>query len=493
MLWTPCIWSCKLPVWQGLPARQRQYPRWPASPGQLAADLDKFVEGVPCYVGEGRGKWQGQTQLFICTPTYQLLAVPSQRGDTYRVPWMKPLGLREHERLARGALLLQPVHWRIHTSFDTVPAGISNYADQVLHAWEQLQSDIETREPPLASITPAQESYLNTVGQLIEVSRRLVMDRAALEAPVGYRAVEFAAELRQTARDAYRFHLESKPPQLDQDDPLRLRGAADVRGRVLSLDGDWLTVRFETAVDREQIPEQGVLERVASDKPFKLQQEAVEMLRDGDASNPHLLPILVDSAYLPYRAPVIPPSENPPQEEAFRRSLTMPDLLLVLGPPGTGKTRTIAKIVGQHGREQRRVLVTAKTHKAVDNVLEKLPIELTTVRIGHEDRVSESTRHLLIDAQARTLQQSILRQTEAHFQALAELVSHGEQLARRLDQLAKLSDELEATETRHQAAQQRLEGTRQHLEAQHNQQRASLQASLDQQRQRLRQLELGAE
>ncbi|MEV7970652.1 AAA domain-containing protein [Sphaerisporangium sp. NPDC088356] len=50
---------------------------------------------------------------------------------------------------------------------------------------------------------------------------------------------------------------------------------------------------------------------------------------------------------------------------AFRRALAVPDMLLVLGPPGTGKTRTITEIaVACTGRGE-RVLITSHTNRAV--------------------------------------------------------------------------------------------------------------------------------
>ncbi len=70
------------------------------------------------------------------------------------------------------------------------------------------------------------------------------------------------------------------------------------------------------------------------------------------------------------------------QLKAYRMALGVQDLLLVLGPPGTGKTRTITQIarstaLGMAGvRAPARVLITSHTHRAVDNVLTRLPRDL---------------------------------------------------------------------------------------------------------------------
>ena len=164
-------------------------------------------------------------------------------------------------------------------------------------------------------------------------------------------------------------------------------------------------------------------------------------------------------------------------------------MLLVLGPPGTGKTRTIAEIVHQHGAQHRRVLVTAKTHKAVDNVLERLPAELTVVRIGHEDRVSESTRHLLIDTQARALQATLLHRTEAYSQALVHLMANMDEIERQAHQLPERFAEWETAEALWQAAQREMEATDEHIRTLYGSKMHGLKVSIEQQAGRLNHLD----
>ena len=90
------------------------------------------------------------------------------------------------------------------------------------------------------------------------------------------------------------------------------------------------------------------------------------------------------------------------QREAVRRGLGR-DLSLVLGPPGTGKTRTLAELVRQAVARGERVLVTAASHTAVDNLAERLVAAgVRLVRIGHPARVSpEMEAHTLGGGSAR--------------------------------------------------------------------------------------------
>ena len=74
------------------------------------------------------------------------------------------------------------------------------------------------------------------------------------------------------------------------------------------------------------------------------------------------------------------------------------DFAVLEGPPGSGKTTAICELIVQLLRRQKRVLLVASTHVAVDNVLERL-LEwqdaltdeeklVLPVRVGEEDRVT---------------------------------------------------------------------------------------------------------
>ena len=60
------------------------------------------------------------------------------------------------------------------------------------------------------------------------------------------------------------------------------------------------------------------------------------------------------------------------QREAFLAAVTKRPVALVQGPPGSGKTFLLAQIVAALARRGERVLITAYTHRAVNNALRKL-------------------------------------------------------------------------------------------------------------------------
>ncbi len=75
------------------------------------------------------------------------------------------------------------------------------------------------------------------------------------------------------------------------------------------------------------------------------------------------------------------------------------DISLIIGPPGTGKTRTLAEIVRQCVARGERVLVTAASHTAVDNLAERLVSQnVSLVRVGHPARVAQEMEEYTLDA-----------------------------------------------------------------------------------------------
>ena len=60
------------------------------------------------------------------------------------------------------------------------------------------------------------------------------------------------------------------------------------------------------------------------------------------------------------------------QRDFVTRALGSPDVTMLEGPPGSGKTTAICELIRQLVAEGQRVLLCASTHVAIDNVLERL-------------------------------------------------------------------------------------------------------------------------
>src|SRR5262249_1892906 len=93
------------------------------------------------------------------------------------------------------------------------------------------------------------------------------------------------------------------------------------------------------------------------------------------------------------------PGLNESQIEAIRFALSAKDVAIIHGPPGTGKTRTLAELVRQAVARGERVLACAPSNLGVDNLLERLlAAGLSAVRLGHPPRVLPSLRDSQPDA-----------------------------------------------------------------------------------------------
>ncbi|MBI3307397.1 MAG: IGHMBP2 family helicase [Candidatus Omnitrophica bacterium] len=89
---------------------------------------------------------------------------------------------------------------------------------------------------------------------------------------------------------------------------------------------------------------------------------------------------------------------NPWQKEAVRKALEAPDVSLVHGPPGTGKTTALIEIIRQAVARGEFVFATAPSNTACDHLLECLVgAGLAALRLGHPARIMEHLRDHTLD------------------------------------------------------------------------------------------------
>lgn len=95
------------------------------------------------------------------------------------------------------------------------------------------------------------------------------------------------------------------------------------------------------------------------------------------------------------------------QRDFVQKALQTPDFMILQGPPGSGKTTAILELVYQLIKQNKRVLLCASTHVAIDNVLEKIIKHpeheellsiINPVRVGDEFNVySECVKPYIFD------------------------------------------------------------------------------------------------
>ena len=90
---------------------------------------------------------------------------------------------------------------------------------------------------------------------------------------------------------------------------------------------------------------------------------------------------------LPVRLPWL----NASQEQAVRDVLRAKDVLIVHGPPGTGKTTTLVEAISEVLRREPQVMVCAQSNTAVDWICQQLSDRgIAVLRIGNPSRVTET-------------------------------------------------------------------------------------------------------
>ncbi len=123
----------------------------------------------------------------------------------------------------------------------------------------------------------------------------------------------------------------------------------------------------------------------------------------------------VVSDFIPEYSPGIEPpndSQLAAINNSFKKSLS-----IIWGPPGTGKTKTIAKVVEAHINANRRILLVSHANMAVDEALEDVAEQLKStiyrtgklVRLGliHKKELQDSYPLVLVDNIAAMLGKSL--------------------------------------------------------------------------------------
>ncbi len=179
---------------------------------------------------------------------------------------------------------------------------------------------------------------------------------------------------------------------ISRGDPLK----SDLRGVVAEKGSKYITVALESVPDWALKDVR--IDLYASDLTFKRWIENLNNLSENGlralkfALGLETLSEIEEVSFEPVDGQL-----NASQRRAVSLALATEDFFLIHGPFGTGKTRTIAEVVRQLVKRGQRVLVTAESNTAVDNLVEILS-DLKIVRLGHPSRVDEKLKRFTLSA-----------------------------------------------------------------------------------------------
>jgi DNA replication ATP-dependent helicase Dna2 len=280
-----------------------------------------------------------------------------------------------------------------------------------------------------------QESKAGQVGDPLPADEREYFQRWYGRIEDERRAVheEYAKLWEQTAPeraddDRALIELDPEEPERTADDRWRLAAerpaptASKIREGdvVLASDGDPVTGETDLARVETLTAERVVL---TADEPIRLRRVDVypselsvdrmltalhDAVLTGDERRRDVLFGREDPAFADERHEF--PAANPAQERALQRAMNAEDFALVHGPPGTGKTYTIARLVERLVERGDRVLLAAFTNRAVDNALDALRErgldEESVVRMGTTTGVREDVQSFRLDRSGPAVDQA---------------------------------------------------------------------------------------
>lgn len=259
----------------------------------------------------------------------------------------------------------------------TDATSLADTADvlDALRGFVEREREAERREnrERFARLSP--EQYCETAGGVPELEPAGVDIDEYGQQSINLRVPEAAVESPVDLPDQFGVYPGSEVVVDALDD----RSGFPIEAELLEVDGRRLSLGVYWDRNRDGSPNEAAFEPDADARyalgellnpvPFDREQEAIELVAD-DPRKRDLLTGEADRSS--ERFPDVSPDRsrlNDDQYRAAERALATDDVCCVHGPPGTGKTRTLIEVVKTACRDGQRVLVSAHSNQAVDNLL----------------------------------------------------------------------------------------------------------------------------
>jgi ATP-dependent RNA/DNA helicase IGHMBP2 len=165
-------------------------------------------------------------------------------------------------------------------------------------------------------------------------------------------------------------------------------------------------------IDRLEIIEKGLLgvEMVYDAKPYKVMESALKNVLSSKNENIVYLRSALVKGFIENANNVetepFPVSTlialNESQKQATKMSAESPNIPIIHGPPGTGKTTTLVGLIDSLTKSEKRILVCASSNNAVDLLAIRLhQLGINVLRIGNITRIHDDLMKLTIEEKVR--------------------------------------------------------------------------------------------
>ena len=166
------------------------------------------------------------------------------------------------------------------------------------------------------------------------------------------------------------------------------------------------------------------------------QKKAINSIKQREIQNPEIAEALFDPQNAKFKSNIILYQSDfrsslidESKKRSLEKALGSECIFLLQGPPGTGKTTFITELVSQiiegkgkiAGNPHAKILIASQSHVAVDNAMssiKKLIPDLRMIRIGREEKISDSSKDFTLDAYCVSWAEGVCERCD---QALAEL------------------------------------------------------------------------
>jgi ATP-dependent RNA/DNA helicase IGHMBP2 len=168
-------------------------------------------------------------------------------------------------------------------------------------------------------------------------------------------------------------------------------------------------------IDRIEDIEKGLIgiEMIYDDKPYKVMENAIKNVVS--SKNDHisyLRSALInghttdsDVVRATDNLSLSLHSLNDSQKNAIHISAQAPNIAIIHGPPGTGKTTTLVGLIQSLTKNEKRILVCASSNNAVDLLASRLhSLGINVLRIGNITRIHDDLMQLTIEEKVRNHQ-----------------------------------------------------------------------------------------